>query len=184
MLRRNTHRLLAASVLVCSPALALAQQSGLVSAECNRPVIVIRPPQACEPNYAGTLIIDRHEFRILSDCSITEQIERAFEKMDFDTSCRDGAVRVSTGRCSPDVRWLDGQYCLKVERCDGRLFVRAERRVTFDTPRRAPDNDRAHRGVDRRGPRADARPFHPDRPGADSAIKAALKIKISTEDRW
>jgi hypothetical protein len=179
MLRRNTRRLLAASILVCSPALALAQQSGVVSAECSRPVIIVRPPEVCETNYAGTLIIDRHEFRILTDCSITDQIERAFEKMDFDASCRDGAVRVSIGRCSPDVRWLDGAYCLKVERWDGRIFARPERRVIIDVPHRAPDHERA-----RRGPRADAGPYHPDRPGAEGGIKAALKIRISTEDRW
>src|SRR3954465_7285368 len=118
MFRMNLRRMLGATVVLCSPALALAQQAGVVSAECNRPVVVIRPAPVCDPAYAGTLIINGREFRIVTTCAIDGQVERAFEEMDFDASCRAGAVRVSVGRCAPDVRWIDGAYCLKVERCD------------------------------------------------------------------
>lgn len=184
MMRTNM-MLLGASFLVCASGAAMGQ-SGPVSAEHSRSVIIVRQPVSRDCNFAGTLIINCREFRITTDCPITEQIERAFEAMDFDASCRGGRVRVSLGNERPEVRWIDGEYCLETERCDGRLFVTPVRHVITEPEYRADYRGRARdsRGQGRSGSHAEIAVYHPDRPGSDGGIKAALKVKINTGDRW
>ena len=72
-----------------------------------------RPIVQRERDYAGTLTIDGHVFRINTCEPVQHQIRDAFEHMGYRATCTGRAVRISTHHGGPEACWRNGDYTLE-----------------------------------------------------------------------
>ena len=82
-----------------------------------------RPVVSRERDYAGTLTIDGHAFRINTCESVVHQVRDAFEHMGYHASCAGRSVRVSTVRGGPEVCWRNGDYTLQFRERRGSISI-------------------------------------------------------------